>query len=87
MAPKMIPAYPAAALAAPPNAANIEPKKANDEPRNTGLLNLVKRRYTIVPIPAPKSAADWDIPLPTMDGTAIVAARIASNCWNAKTII
>ena len=32
------------ALAAPAKAAVIEPKKANDEPRNTGLLNFVKRR-------------------------------------------
>ena len=30
------------AEAAPANAAHIEPMNANDEPRKTGLLNLVK---------------------------------------------
>ncbi len=43
----------------PANAASIGPMNANEEPRKTGLLNFVKRRYTIVPMPAPKSAADW----------------------------
>ena len=38
------PTCPACADAAPANAANIEPMKANDEPRNTGLLNFVKSR-------------------------------------------
>ena len=71
--------------AAPPNAANMEPRNANDEPRKTGLLNLVNNRYTRVPTPAPKSAADWLMPLPTIAGTAMVAARIASSCWSAKT--
>ena len=38
------PAWPAAVETAPPKAANIEPMNANEEPRKTGLLNLVKRR-------------------------------------------
>ncbi|MFQ7035868.1 MAG: hypothetical protein ACLRTQ_09455 [Candidatus Borkfalkia sp.] len=29
----------------------------NELPKNTGLFLFVKRRYTIVPIPAPNSAA------------------------------
>ena len=37
-----------------------------------------------VPAPAPKSAADADIPLPTIAGTAMVAAMIAGSCWIAK---
>ena len=32
---------------------------AKELPRNTGLLKRVNRRYTIVPTPAPMSAADW----------------------------
>ena len=59
-----------------------------DEPRNTGLLNLVNRRYTIVPAPAPKSAAAGShlspVPL-TIMGTSKVAAMIAIICWNANT--
>ena len=78
------PACPASADTAPANAASIEPINANDEPKNTGLLNLVNKRYTSVPIPAPKSAADCDIPFCTIVGTAIVAARIASSCCSAK---
>ena len=61
-----------------------ELKKAKELPRNTGLLNFVKSWYTIVPTPAPKRAADALIPLPTITGTTIVAAKIASTCWNAK---
>ena len=53
---------------------------ANDEPRNTGLLNFVKSRYTIVPTPAPNIAAAGVSPLPIIIGTAIVAAMIASIC-------
>ena len=36
---------------------------------------------------APKSAAEAVIPFPTIAGTAMVAAIMASNCWNAKTSI
>ena len=75
------PRYPRATTEpAPANAALIEPRNANDEPRNTGLRNLVKSRYTIVPTPAPKSAAVCDIPLPMIAGTAIVAAMMARSC-------
>ena len=79
-APMMSPRYPAEAETPPAKAAAIEPKNANDEPKNTGLLNFVNKRYTIVPAPAPKSAADCDMPLPITAGTAIVAAKIASSC-------
>ena len=34
----------------------------------------------MVPTPAPKRAADWDIPCPMIVGTAMVAARIARSC-------
>ena len=54
--------------------------KAKELPRKTGLELFVKRRYTIVPTPAPKSAAEAVSPFPTIAGTAIVAAIIASNC-------
>ena len=43
-APIMRPIKPIFAEAAPANAANIEPMKAKDEPRKTGLRNLVKSR-------------------------------------------
>ena len=66
-------------------AAAIEPKKAKDEPRNTGLFLFVKRILTIVPTPAPNIAAAGVRPLPIISGTAMVAARIASICCNAKT--
>ena len=42
--------------AAPPKAVNIGPRKAKDEPRKTGLLLLVKSRYTTEPTPAPTKA-------------------------------
>ena len=73
----------------------MEPIYANELPRNTGLLNLVKSKYTSVPTPAPNSAADMDIFTATfyssklllmIIGTAIVAARIASNCCSANRI-
>ena len=35
---------PTAMLAAPANAAIIEPKKANELPKNTGLLNFVSNK-------------------------------------------
>ena len=56
-APRMIPAKPAATEIAPANAVDIEPKKANDEPRKTGLFFAVKSTYTRVPTPAPNRAA------------------------------
>ena len=34
----------------------------------------------------PNRAADWLMPFPTMDGTAMVAARMASSCCSAKTM-
>ena len=37
-----VPRKPSAMEVAPANAASIELINANDEPRNTGLLNLVK---------------------------------------------
>ena len=40
-APKMMPAKPAEAETAPAKAATIEPIKAKEEPKNTGLRNLV----------------------------------------------
>ena len=43
-APIIMPTRPAFAEAAPAKAANIEPMKAKDEPRKTGLRNFVKRR-------------------------------------------
>ena len=61
--------------------------KANELPRNTGLLNFVNSKYTRVPTPAPNKAADGLIPCPMMAGTAIVAAKIASNCCKANTIV
>ena len=76
----------------------MEPRNAKLEPRKTGLLNFVKSRYTIVPTPAPNSAALWVMKMAfsspklcemaplVMAGTAIVAARIASSCWKAKMI-
>ena len=71
--------------AAPPKAENMEPMKAKEEPRNTGLALLVKSRYTMEPTPAPNSAAEADIPLPTTAGTAMVAAMIANSCCSAKS--
>ena len=73
-------------LTPPANAVAIEPRKAKDEPRNTGLLNRVNSRYTSVPAPAPNSAAEADIPFPMTAGTAMVAARIASSCCSAATM-
>ena len=70
--------------AAPPKAENMEPMKAKEEPRNTGLELLVKSRYTMVPTPAPNRAAEALIPLPTTAGTAMVAAMMASSCCSAK---
>ena len=64
----------------PANAADIEPMNANEEPRKTGLLNLVKSRYTSVPTPAPNIAAAAVSPFPTIAGTAMVAAMIANTC-------
>ena len=56
-------------------------------------MAFVKRTYIRVPAPAPKSAATVLIcTLPqsytpeVIMGTAMVAAIIASSCWNAKTI-
>ena len=37
-----------------------------------------------MPTPAPKSAAEGDIPLPIIIGTAMVAARIAKSCCSEK---
>ena len=76
----MSPRYPRDTLTAPENAATIELIKANDEPRNTGLLKPVKRRYTIVPTPAPNKAATGDIPFPIITGTTRVAAIMARSC-------
>ena len=76
----MSPRNPSCIETPPANAAVIEPINANDEPRNTGLRNLVKSWYTSVPTPAPKRAADAVMPFPTIAGTAIVAAIIASSC-------
>lgn len=67
----MIPQYPNA------NAVESELKNANELDMMTGLLNFVKRRYTIVPIPAPKIAAGICVGRPIIVGTAIVAAMIA----------
>ena len=64
----------------PAKAAAIEPKKAKDEPRKTGLFFLVKSTYTSVPAPAPKSAAAGLIPLPIITGTTKVAAIMARSC-------
>lgn len=47
----MIPQYPNA------SAVESELKNANELDMMTGLLNFVKRRYTIVPRPAPRIAA------------------------------
>ena len=44
IAPIIIPIYPTEADTAPPKAAHIEPINAKDEPKNTGLLNLVNKR-------------------------------------------
>ena len=85
-APMISPRKPNCIEVAPAKAANIEPMKANEEPRKTGLLNWVIKRYAIVPAPAPKSAADAVIPFPIIAGTAIVAAMMASSCWKANTI-
>ncbi len=64
--------------------------KAKEEPRNTGLLERVKSRYTMVPMPAPNRAAAGSMSTPMapliMAGTARVAAIMASSCWNANTI-
>ena len=79
------PRYPSCIDHAPPNAAIIEPIKANELPRKTGLFDFVNSRYTMVPAPAPNSAAVVLMPLPTVMGTAIVAAMMASSCWSAKT--
>ena len=76
----MIPQYPNA------NAVESELKNANELDMITGLLNFVKRRYTIVPRPAPKIAAGICVGRPMIVGTAIVAAMIASTCWKANTI-
>ncbi len=43
-APMMRPRNPRLADTPPANAANIEGRKANEDPRKTGLLNLVSRR-------------------------------------------
>ena len=43
-APISRPVYPALRVAAPANAALIEPRNAKEEPRNTGLLKPVNRR-------------------------------------------
>ena len=67
-------------LTALAKAVAIEPIKAKDDPKNTGLFFCVKNKYTIVPIPAPNKAAAVDILLPIIRGTAMVAAIIASNC-------
>ncbi len=64
----------------PANADAIEPRNANELLTNTGLLNRVNKRYTIVPTPAPNNAAECDMPLLIMNGTVIVAARMASSC-------
>ena len=49
--PRMIPQYPKQ------SAVESELKNANELEMMTGLLNFVKRRYTIVPRPAPRIAA------------------------------
>ena len=54
--------------------------KAKELPRNTGLEDFVKSKYTNVPTPAPNKAADAVNPFPTIAGTAIVAAMIAKSC-------
>ena len=91
-APRISPRYPTDIETPPANAASIEPMNAKEEPKNTGLLNFVKSRYTSVPTPAPNNAADCDIAAPGMlelitAGTAIVAARIASSCCSANTSV
>ena len=86
-APMIMPSIPSCTVAAPANAALMEPMNAKDEPSNTGLFRLVKPTYTSVPTPAPNIAAAGVRPLPIITGTAIVAARIASICWSANTII
>ena len=59
---------------------------ANELPRNTGLLNLVKSRYTSVPTPAPRIADGTCVGSPIATGTAMVAAMMASSCCTASTI-
>ena len=43
-APRISPKYPSDIETPPAKAANIDPMKANEDPRNTGLLNLVNKR-------------------------------------------
>ena len=72
----------------PAKAAAMLPRKAKELPRKTGLRNFVNKRYTSVPIPAPKSAAAGLRVLPVaalvMTGTTSVAAMMARSCWIAK---
>ena len=86
-APRTKPRKPSCMETPPAKAESMEPMKANEEPRNTGLRNLVNKRYTSVPTPAPMSAEDGVRPLPTIFGTAMVAAIIASSCCTANTSI
>ena len=79
-APIIRPRKPSCIDTPPAKAENMEPINAKEEPRKTGLRNFVNSRYTIVPTPAPNIAAEGVMPLPTMLGTAIVAAIIASSC-------
>ena len=52
--------------------------KANDEPRNAGTLNFVRRWNKSVPKPANKSVVE--IERPVKSGTVTVAPNIANIC-------
>ena len=66
------------------------PRKAKEEPRNAGTLNLANKWKRRVPRPAINSVVWIESGSPklwTRIGTRTVAPNIAKKCWNPSTII